>query len=65
MYGEDRFFVHLGVKGVIDDSIISSLKKLENCDEPIVSIDMSDPIDLGQEFFRWNWPQLWRAQCSA
>lgn len=50
VYGEDRLFVYLTV-GDTQKNFLSALKE---AGQPIVSIEMSDKFDLGQEFFQWE-----------
>ncbi len=54
LYGEDRFFVSLSLDG--DDTAIQdqALDALAEAGHPVVRIRIADPIQLGQEFFRWE-----------
>lgn len=54
VYGEDRLFAYIGIKNDPDPLVIESLKTLEACREPVVEIHLNDPLDIGQEFFRWE-----------
>lgn len=45
-YGSDRIFVSLGDAG--------GLEALASAGHPVVTIDYNGPIDLGGEFFRWE-----------
>jgi transaldolase/glucose-6-phosphate isomerase len=53
VYGNDRVFIHFQMNNRIDqnESKISSLRKAGH---PVVTIRIEDPIDLGQEFYRWE-----------
>jgi transaldolase/glucose-6-phosphate isomerase len=53
-YGTDRVFVHLHLAGDQDDRLESTLKTLADGGHPLVHIKVADPMQLGQEFFRWE-----------
>jgi transaldolase/glucose-6-phosphate isomerase len=57
-YGDDRFFVHVRSReskgGVTESEAEQKIEALAAAGHPIVSIDVSDVLDLGQEFFRWE-----------
>jgi transaldolase/glucose-6-phosphate isomerase len=53
-YGIDRVFVHLHLAGDSDDALESTLKALADAGHPLIRISVADPIQLGQEFFRWE-----------
>ena len=53
-YGKDRFFVYIRVKGDVDTEPENRVRKLSEAGHPIVTIEMADLYDLGQEFFRWE-----------
>ncbi|MCL6106807.1 MAG: hypothetical protein M1309_05610 [Actinobacteria bacterium] len=52
VYGSDRLFVHLRLGA--GDSLDQGVGKLKDAGQPVVTIDLNDPYDLGQEFFRWE-----------
>ena len=52
-YGTDRLFVHLHLAGDSDDVLETTLKALADGGHPLVRISVADPLQLGQEFFRW------------
>lgn len=54
VYGVDRLFVMIRVQGEPDESLDRSLATLRAAGKPVVSIQLDDPLDLGQEFFRWE-----------
>lgn len=51
-YGQDRLFVYLRLEG--DDSYDASVQALENSGQPMVTIHLDDPYDLGGQFFLWE-----------
>ncbi len=53
-YDEDRVFAYLKLKGTIDDSLDAKIASLEAYEHPFVVIELTDKMDLGQEFFRWE-----------
>jgi transaldolase / glucose-6-phosphate isomerase len=50
-YGDDRLFVHVRVNGDPDDD---GLRALAEAGQPVVTLSMRDPLDLGGEFLRWE-----------
>jgi transaldolase/glucose-6-phosphate isomerase len=52
-YGEDRLFVVIQLRDhpLSDDDRV---KALRNAGHPMISITLDDPLDLGQEFYRWE-----------
>ncbi|GAA4365079.1 hypothetical protein GCM10023185_35100 [Hymenobacter saemangeumensis] len=54
VYGQDRVFVYVGYAGDADAANRSAVAALEAAGHPIIRIDMSGPLDLGAEFFRWE-----------
>ena len=53
-YGKDRLFVHLHLQGSRDTETIGRLARLEKAGHPVVRFQLSDRLDLGAEFFRWE-----------
>lgn len=51
-YGKDRFFVSMQIAAQQND--IGKLKELIASGFPVINILIKDPLDLGQEFFRWE-----------
>lgn len=53
-YGDDRAFVRITLTGSegADRDALASL--LEGTGHPVIRIEISDPIDLGAEFVRWE-----------
>jgi transaldolase / glucose-6-phosphate isomerase len=53
VYGNDRIFVYLRLAGD-DNSQQAKLDALQKAGQPVVTIDLADIYDIGQEFFRWE-----------
>ena len=53
-YGADRVFVHIGLPGADKGKVAEQLKSLAAAGHPIIRLEMTDRMDLGQEFFRWE-----------
>ncbi|HYT79530.1 MAG TPA: glucose-6-phosphate isomerase [Actinomycetota bacterium] len=49
VYGADRLFVGIGA-----ESTDKELAPLRDARQPIIHLWLDDPIDLGREFFRWE-----------
>jgi glucose-6-phosphate isomerase len=54
VYGNDRLFVYLRLKDGINEDLDDSIKSLQDAGQPVISIELNDRYDLGQEFFRWE-----------
>ena len=54
LYGDDRLFICLRVKGERDHALERATAMLCEAGHPMVTIEMEDCLDLGQEFFRWE-----------
>ena len=54
VYGPDRVFVSIGLKGSPSQDQDKAISTLERAGHPVVRIVLEDPMDLGQEFFRWE-----------
>jgi transaldolase/glucose-6-phosphate isomerase len=50
-YGRDRAFVVVGTPGQYDEALLGQLAAAGH---PIIRIEARSPLDLGQEFFRWE-----------
>ncbi len=50
-YGDDRVFVYLKTKDAPENYVI---EELEADGQPVVRIELADAMNLGQEFFRWE-----------
>src|SRR5262249_20928325 len=54
VYGNDRIFVYLRLAGSTDSAQQSAIDALKKAGQPVVTIDIADIYDIGQEFFRWE-----------
>jgi transaldolase / glucose-6-phosphate isomerase len=54
VYGKDRVFIYLRLKGGVDTDQDARLDALLKDGQPVFRIDVADIYDLGQEFFRWE-----------
>ena len=60
VYGDDRLFVHFRLKNAADrnpkadETLDRGVDALRDAGHPVVTIEMGDLLDLGQEFFRWE-----------
>jgi glucose-6-phosphate isomerase len=54
VYGEDRLFVYLPLENDVDKALDRGVAALHDAGHPIVTIRLDDRLDLGQEFFRWE-----------
>lgn len=53
-YGEDRVFAYLKLKDTSDDSLDEKVTLLRDSGMPVVEITLEEKMNLGQEFFRWE-----------
>jgi hypothetical protein len=53
-YGEDRVFVYIRLKKQTDADLERAVSVLRESGQPVVAIEIDRPMDLGQEFFRWQ-----------
>ena len=54
VYGTDRLFVAMRLGGESDAATDARLAALEDAGHPVVHLRLEDRLDLGQEFFRWE-----------
>lgn len=54
VYGEDRVFVYIRMKDTVDKILESHVSALRESGQPVITINLDDLLDLGQEFFRWE-----------
>lgn len=54
VYGGDRLFVRLALVGAGDPNA-ARLEALSKAGHPVVTLKLNDPLDLGAEFFRWEY----------
>jgi transaldolase/glucose-6-phosphate isomerase len=53
-YGDDRVFVQLHLRGQEDKRRQQKIDALRRAGHPLITIELGDALDLGQEFFRWE-----------
>ncbi|MGD8850093.1 MAG: bifunctional transaldolase/phosoglucose isomerase, partial [Anaerolineales bacterium] len=53
VYGDDRLFVHIDLAHEPFEGS-NRMRKLEKAGHPVIYIRMQDRMDLGKEFFRWE-----------
>jgi transaldolase/glucose-6-phosphate isomerase len=53
-YGDDRLFVTIRLQGEVDEALERRVVALQEAGQPVVTIQMDNRMDLGQEFFRWE-----------
>lgn len=53
-YSDDRVFAYLKLEGTTDDSLDEKCAALEANGHAVVRILLNDKMNLGQEFFRWE-----------
>jgi transaldolase/glucose-6-phosphate isomerase len=55
VYGNDRVFIYMRLESDLPDvSQGAAIEAIERAGYPVVRISVTDPYDLGQEFFRWE-----------
>jgi transaldolase/glucose-6-phosphate isomerase len=54
VYGKDRLFVHFLLNDKVEEAVKETIGQLAKEGHPVVTIRMEDPLDIGQEFFRWE-----------
>jgi glucose-6-phosphate isomerase len=54
VYGKDRLFVRLQLRGEANPSIDQKLRALGQSGHPVVRIELQDKLELGEEFLRWE-----------
>lgn len=53
-YGDDRLFAYIRVASDVDEDQERHVAALEAAGQPVVRLEMEDPMDLGREFMRWE-----------
>jgi glucose-6-phosphate isomerase len=53
-YSDDRVFAYLKLEDTADDSLDGKCSALETLGHPVVRIVLQDKMNLGQEYFRWE-----------
>jgi transaldolase/glucose-6-phosphate isomerase len=54
VYGKDRLFAYTRLASDKDEAQDKAVAALEAAGQPVVRIVVTDPMQLGQEFFRWE-----------
>lgn len=54
VYGDDRVFVYLRLDQAFEASQDAAVAALREAGQPVVRIAIADPLDIGQELFRWQ-----------
>ncbi|TRZ98267.1 MAG: bifunctional transaldolase/phosoglucose isomerase [Nitrospiraceae bacterium] len=54
VYGADRFFAYIRYSGGADAAQDAKVTALEKAGHPVVRIELTDLINLGEEFFLWE-----------
>ncbi|MEJ2726544.1 MAG: transaldolase, partial [Deltaproteobacteria bacterium] len=54
VYGNDRVFVYFRLKQELDERLERSVARLNQANQPMVTIELEDRKDVSQEFFRWE-----------
>lgn len=54
VYGDDRLFVYLKLEGMEDAATRAQVDAIEKSGQPMVRITLQEKMNLGQEFFRWE-----------
>jgi len=53
-YANDRVFVHITLANAESSEQEQRLRALDGAGHPVIRQELGDPLDLGQEFFRWE-----------
>jgi transaldolase / glucose-6-phosphate isomerase len=54
MYGKDRLFIYIRLANGADPVQDTAIEALEAAGQPVVHIEMADKLEMGAEFFRWE-----------
>jgi len=54
IYGDDRMFVYIGLASSSNEDVESKLQSLEAAGHPVLRHTLRDSLDLGGEFFVWE-----------
>lgn len=54
VYGNDRVFVHIALSNTDGGEDEPRLYALGEAGQPVIRLELAEPLDLGQEFFRWE-----------
>ena len=55
VYGEDRVFVYIRLKDDVNFEQDAGIENLRVANFPVIQIDVAEILDLGAEFFRWEY----------
>ncbi|GBR14251.1 bifunctional transaldolase/phosoglucose isomerase [Asaia spathodeae] len=55
VYGKDRVFAYLRLKGEACPNQEKAIAALVEAGEPVVTIDLADKLDIAQAFFHWEY----------
>ena len=53
-YGTDRIFAYLKLDGFDNSGTDQMVSRIEQSGQPVVRINLAEKMNLGQEFFRWE-----------
>ncbi len=53
-YGNDRVFAYLRLQSAPDESQDRAIEALAKAGHPVIRIEVTETLNLGQEFFRWE-----------
>ncbi len=53
-YAKDRVFVYLKLKNSPNTPLDAQVAAIEESGKPVIKIELADKMNLGQEFFRWE-----------
>lgn len=53
-YGDDRVFAYLSLANRVDEKEEQAIAELEKAGQVVIRIVLDDELNLGQEFFRWE-----------
>ncbi len=53
-YGHDRLFVHIRFSADTDEATDARLAELHRAGHPVLRLELSDRLEIGAEFFRWE-----------
>ncbi|HEV8242459.1 MAG TPA: bifunctional transaldolase/phosoglucose isomerase [Nitrospirales bacterium] len=54
VYGRDRLFAYIRYSGKPDSDQDAKVAALEKADHPVIRVELTDLLNLGEEFFRWE-----------
>lgn len=54
LYGNDRVFVHVAELRQPDEPLLQKVGELRGAGHPTLSFSIAEPMDIGQEFLRWE-----------